>query len=188
MTPPRSLLAVLAALALAGCGRDRLAVPDPETPSSNGAKATVAYPKAGVSFRAPADWSFGDGQAPLVTSTANGSATIAVWRYLRSEELPRERAALKAARTNLLNATRGRDPSFKESKVRWVEVDGAPGIQIVGDETVAGRPRRVRSTHVYAKGAEYVIDQYAAPDVFRLVDGLVFKPLLTSLKIDPPQG
>ena len=188
MTPSRALVAVLATLAAAGCGRDRLATPDPARPFSNGQKATLEFPEAGVTFRAPADWQFATGASPLVASTASGSATIAVWRYLRSEELPREDAALDDAQANLLSASRGRDPSFKETSTRRTKIDGAPAIQVVGDETVAGRPRRVRSTHVFAKGAEFVIDQYAAPDVFEAADRLVFLPLLRSLKIDPPQG
>jgi hypothetical protein len=61
-------------------------------------------------------------------------------------------------------------------------------VQIVGDQTVAGRPRRVRSTHVYTRGAELVVDQYAAPDVFGTVDRSVFVPLLRSLKIGKPAG
>jgi hypothetical protein len=46
----------------------------------------------------------------------------------------------------------------------------------------------VRSTHVYAKGAEYVIDAYVAPRDFANVDRVVFRPLVRSVKIDPPQG
>ena len=46
----------------------------------------------------------------------------------------------------------------------------------------------MRSTHVYAKGAEFVVDAYAAPRDFATVDRSVFRPLVRSFKIDPPQG
>jgi hypothetical protein len=45
----------------------------------------------------------------------------------------------------------------------------------------------VRSTHVFAKGAEFVVDAYAAPRDFALIDRTIFQPLVKSLKIDPPK-
>ncbi len=41
----------------------------------------------------------------------------------------------------------------------------------------------VRSTHVYAEGAEIVVDAFAPEKDFRRVDEQVFRPLLKSLKI-----
>jgi hypothetical protein len=46
----------------------------------------------------------------------------------------------------------------------------------------------VRSTHVYAKQAEVVVDAYVAPRDFVNVDREVFRPLVRSLKIDPPRS
>jgi hypothetical protein len=45
----------------------------------------------------------------------------------------------------------------------------------------------VRSTHIYAHGAEYVIDAYADADSFRQVDAQVFRPLLRSLHVSSPE-
>ena len=67
-----------------------------------------------------------------------------------------------------------------------MKVDGARAVELVGTEKVNGRTRRVRSTHVYAKGAEFVIDAYAAPRDFDVVDQSIFQPLIRSTKIDPP--
>lgn len=183
---PVTLLALV--LVIAGCGRERLGAPDPGAPFTAGVKTAVAYPKAGLRFDAPADWPFGAGPAPLVAQTSSGSATIAIWRYPRTEPLPRDRAALATARTNLVNAAKGRDGSFKTIATHLTKIDGKPAVQVVGDETVAGRPRRVRSTHVYAHGAEVVIDAFSDPGVFLPVDRVVFRPLLRSIELDRPRA
>jgi hypothetical protein len=183
----RPAAVVLAAVALVGCGRERLDELDVDRPVVSGATVPQSYPKVGIEFSAPAGWGFGGGPSPLVTQSSSGSATIAVWRYERSEPLPQGEAALTAAREALLGAVRGRDQKYREISTRETEVDGAPAIELVGEQTIAGRPRRVRSTHVFAKGAEVVVDQYAAPADFARVDAAVFKPLARSLRLDPPE-
>ena len=60
-------------------------------------------------------------------------------------------------------------------------------MQIRAKEHIAGQPRTVRSTHIYAHGAEYVIDAYADADSFRAVDAKVFRPLLRSLHVSAAQ-
>ena len=69
-----------------------------------------------------------------------------------------------------------------------VDVDGAhppraPGDRLVGDETIEGRRRRVRSTHVFAGGAELVLDAYAAPEHFAETDAAAFRPVVRSLEL-----
>ena len=182
------VLAVLAAVPAAGCGRDRLQTPDPSRPAEVVGQAERTYPKAGVRFEGPDDWTWETSKDPLVTSTANGSATVAVWRYVRTEPLPREDADLDEAERRLVEAAKLRDPRFRLDRASRLKVDGAPAIQVLGTELVDGRERRVRSTHVYAKGAEFVVDAYAAPRDFASVDRSVFRPLVRSFKIDPPQG
>ena len=181
-------LAALAALGATGCGAERVDVPDASRPYTIEGPAQRAFPVAGVSFQAPADWRFDVGQAPLVATTSSGSATIAIWRYPRTEPLPREDFALDQADGALQTAAKTRDETFRVQQSRRVKVDGARGIQLVGIETVAGAERQVRSTHVYAKGAEYVIDQYARTRDFPLIDRTVFQPLVRSFKIDPPRA
>jgi hypothetical protein len=178
----------LAALLGAGCGADRVKTPDVSRPFSTGGLAQRAYPAAGVTFQAPADWPFDPGKAPLVASTSSGSATIAVWRYPRTEPLPRGEAALTAAEDALQQAAQARDETFRVQQVRRVRIDGARAIQLVGTERVGSTERQVRSTHVYAKGAEFVIDAYAAPRDFAPFDQAVFQPLLRTVKIDPPRA
>ena len=185
---PVVLLAlVLAAPALAGCGRDRLATPDLERPAEPGPPARAAFPKAGLVFQRPSAWRFEPGSDPLVVRGSSGTAVVAVWRYLRAEPLPRERAALEDARGTLEDALKTRDTTFTLDSSRITKVDGAPAIEVLGTQTIAGQRRKVRSLHAYAKGAEVVVDAFAAEQDFRGMDRAVFRPLMRSLKIDPPQ-
>ena len=46
----------------------------------------------------------------------------------------------------------------------------------------------MRSTHVYAKAAEVVVDTYAAPEHFEAIDETVFRPLVTTMKIGVTAG
>jgi hypothetical protein len=182
------IVAVLAAAALPGCGADRVKPPDASRPYAVAGPVDRAYPAAGLKFKGPGDWTFDAGQAPLVASTSSGSATIAIWRYPRAEPLPRDDDAFDAAEQALEQAAKTRDARFRLQEAKRVKVDGARGIELLGTERVQGRERRVRSTHVYAKGAEVVVDAYAAPRDFELIDRAIFGPLVASMKIDPPQA
>ena len=175
-------------LAATGCGRDRIEPPDTVRPATPTGIAADAFPEAGLFIDRPANWPFDPGEAPLVASASSGTATVALWRYLRSEPLPRSDEALEAAQRALEDAARNRDPSFVVEEGRRTEVDGAPAIELLGTETVAGEKRKVRSTHVYAKGAEVVLDAYAPEQEFARVDDEVFTPMVESLRIDPPTG
>jgi hypothetical protein len=186
--PRPALTAALVALLAAGCGAERVDVPDVARPYTIEGPAVRAFPAAGVSFQAPADWRFDVGKEPLVATTSSGSATIAIWRYPRTEPLPRDDIALDQADGALQDAATTRDENLRVQQSRRVKVDGARGVQLVGIEQVAGRERQVRSTHVYAKGAEYVIDTYAATRDFALIDRTVFQPLVRTFKIDPPRS
>ena len=177
-----------AALTLAACGRERIEPPDTVHPATPTGKAPEAFPQAGLFLDRPGNWPFRAGRPPLVASATSGTATVALWRYLRSEPLPRSQAALNTAQDALEQAVKARDPSFVLEKGTNVKVDGAPGVELLGTETIGGRKLRVRSTHVYAKGAEVVLDAYAPVEEFARVDGEVFTPIGDSLKIDPPQG
>jgi hypothetical protein len=185
---PARIALLVSAAALAGCGAERVPVPDPERPYASGGLVGREFPQAGVRFIAPESWTFDLGAAPLVASTSSGTVTIALWRYPRTEALPRDDAALEAAEQALQDAAERRDPSLRLDDARPVEVDGAPGIELTGTQRVRGRERRVRSTHVYAKGAEIVVDQSAAAQDFPPADRNVFRPLVDSMKIDPPQA
>jgi hypothetical protein len=181
-------LAFLVAATAAGCGRERIEPSDTVRPAAPSGTGQDAFPKDGLSLERPGNWPFRAGRPPLVASASNGTATVALWRYLRSEPLPREDAALETAQASLEEAVKARDGTFALERSTRVEVDGAPAIELRGTETIAGRKRRVRSTHVFAKEAEIVLDAYAAPEDFDRVDEAVFDPIVKSLRIDPPEG
>lgn len=64
--------------------------------------------------------------------------------------------------------------------------DGRPAIALDVLERISGQLRRVRSLHVYAGGAELVLEEYAPPAVFSTVDHAVFSPVTRSLKLAQP--
>lgn len=192
---PKPLPAVLAAVLavaggglLSGCGNAQQPSPDVRTPGPAFGSEVVPYPQAGLTVRrAPAGWARSGGVPPAVVTIATGEATIGIFRYPRSETLPRTRAQLDAAATALVAAAKARDPTFTEIKRARLKVDGRPAVQIRGTETIDGQPRTVRTTHVYAFGAELVIDAYAPAKDFRRVDTEVFRPLLAALTIRAPK-
>ncbi len=169
------------------CGRERIEPPDTVRPATPAGIAPEAFPQAGIFLDRPGNWPFEPGRPPLVASASSGTATVAVWRYLRSEPLPDDEAELEAAQSALEAAAKARDSTFVLEEGKRVEVDGAPAIQLLGTATIAGEKRRVRSTHVYAKGAEVVLDAYAPAEEFARVDREVFAPIAESLRIDPPK-
>lgn len=128
-----------------------------------------------------------DGQGTLVTTISTGEATIAIYRYPRSERLPRTKKELRAALDGLVAAAKARDATFNELKRATLEVDGHPAVQLRATETVVGRPRTVRSTHIYAQKAEIVVDAFAPDKDFRRVDAQVFRDVLRSLRISRPE-
>jgi hypothetical protein len=174
----------LAAL-VAGCGGSS----DPAAPSGPpSAKVTGAFPADGIRFTPPTGWALAAGNGPLVATAQAGEATLAVWRYPRAETLPSSKSDLKAARDALVEAEAQRDTTFQVIKTAPTEIAGQPAVQIRARQTIAGQPRTVRSTHIYAEGAEIVIDAYADADSFRQIDATVFRPLLHSLQVSKPGG
>jgi hypothetical protein len=182
-----ALLTVALAGGAAGCGNDRAKAPDVSVIGPFQGTVEVNYPDQGIAFSAPKGWDLATGKAPLVATAQTGLATIAVWRYPRTEPLPRTKAQLKAARDSLIAAAKARDATFTPIKAAIIRVAGAPAIQIRATETIAGRARTVRSTHVYKDGAEIVIDAYAPAEDFNRVDSTAFRAVLRTLKVSKPR-
>jgi hypothetical protein len=174
---------MLAALAVGGCGNARATVPDTTTPELPQGTKVTRIERAGVRFTAPANWPGLTPAGRLAGGIQSRTATVAVWRYPRSEPLPADDAALREVRGLLEARVRHRDPTFRLRSSRLVHRGGARGIELVGTQTIAGRPVGVRSSHVFSRGAELVIDAYAPPAQFARLDAAVFRPLLRSLKL-----
>ena len=177
---------LLAAAALAGCGNERTPPVDADTPAAPRGERVVRLDEAGVRFRAPGNWPDMPVEEPRVGGVRSGRATVAVWRYARDEQLPRTRADLEQVRDLLLERVRARDPEYDSESARIVRRGGAPGIELVGTQTLAGTEAGTRSTHLFARGSEYVVDAYAPAEDFERLDEEVFLPLLRSLRIGRP--
>jgi hypothetical protein len=178
----------VSALVAAGCGNQRQHAPD-VTGTPKPAKVTrLGFPAGGVTLAAPRNWSQGPGKRPLVALIASGPAIVAVWRYPRKEPLPSARSELEQAQANLSDAVRARDRSVRVETAKLVDVNGVRGVQLVATERISGRPRRVRSTHLFDRRAEIVIDAYAPEGDFARLDGSVFQPLIRSLRLGVPSS
>jgi hypothetical protein len=179
-------LTLLVCLAVAGCGNQQQRPPVVGAPAQPNGTTPVAFDRDGVRFAAPGGWHVQPGTAPLVATVQSGTAMIAVWRYPRTEPLPASREQLTQARDLLLQAAKARDATFKPLTSALTRLGSHPAIQVRGTETISGQPRTVRSTHVYAFGAEVVVDAYAPANVFGRIDRAAFAPLVRSLKLRAP--
>ena len=184
----RSAILTLACVgAVAGCGSEKEKAPEVAQVRPSGGTVPVAVPEAGVKFAAPQAWRRQKGKAPLVYAVQTGQATLALWRYPRTEQLPTTHKALAAAKSALVSQIRKRDKTFKVTKAKLLHVGPKRAVQVLGTGAIAGNRRTIRSTHIYTQRAEFVVDAYAPPTVFDRVDKQVFAPLLESLEIAKPK-
>jgi hypothetical protein len=187
----RRLLAsacLLAALPLggAGCGNERQDAPNLPPAAQPSGQRLERLRGAGVAFTRPRNWRVSPGHAPQLVVVSSGRAFVTLWRYRRVESLPRSDEELVQARRALVNAARARDRTLRVLSARLVRHGAVPGIQLVATERIGSSRRQVRSTHLYADGAELVIDAYAPLDEFAQVDRTTFLPLLRSLRVTRP--
>lgn len=175
------LLASALALALAGCGSERQRAPDLLSVRPPFGAVPVSFPDAGMSFAAPANWRREPRRPPGVFALASGEAQVVGWAYERKEPLPRRGRRLESARKRLV--ARVRRLGFRVAAAKTGELDGAPVIEIAGEQTISRRRLRVRSVHVFRGEAEYVIEALVPPARFELVDREVLAPLLRTLEL-----
>ena len=181
------LLALLPTLAT-GCGDSRTPVLGFGAPAPPNGFKLVHYPAAGISFLAPKGWKTQPQRAPLVTVVASGPAVVSVWRFARSQPLPSTQAAVAHAGAALIRAAHARDATLQLIRSRALTLGGAPAVEVDAYEHIGNQLRRVRSIHLFAFGAEIVLDEYAPPSVFHAVDHAVFSPLKRSLRLAPSQA
>jgi hypothetical protein len=184
----RSTIALLVVAALAGCGSDKEKPADVTTVAKPEGNVAINVADAGVTFKAPGSWRRQKGKAPLVYAVQTGQATLALWRYPRTEQLPTTHGALQDAKEALVKQIRKRDPSFEVTKAKLLHVGPKRAVQVLGTGAIAGNRRTIRSTHIYTEKAEFVVDAYAPPTVFDRVDRTVFAPVLDSLEIAKPKS
>jgi hypothetical protein len=139
-------------------------------------------PSGDVSFGRPSTWSVSGGPQPEVAQISSGSAVATIYAYPRTD-LALDLSGVEAARQRLLISLRRRAPRFVVQNSRVRKVDGAYAVEIVGHGKIAGHPVRTQSVHVYKGAAEYVIDAYARPKVFRRTETEAFNPLLATIHL-----
>ena len=110
-------------------------------------------------------------------------AVVSALAYRRKEPVPRSQAGLRQARTRLVRAARSRDPRFRLQSARVVRVAGAPGVEVVGTQTLSGGRLQIRSVHLFKGSAEYVLELIAPRRDFGPVDRTVFSPMLRTLEL-----
>jgi hypothetical protein len=172
-----------ASVALGGCGDSRTPVPTLSQPAAPRGFHTLDFIRSGVSLIAPRNWIVLPQRAPVVTVVASGAAFVTVWRFHRATPPPAGSAQLDRARAQLIKAARARDPHLVVIRASALTVDHRSAVELDALEQINGRSRRVRSTHVYVPGAEYVLDEYAPPAMFHGVDHAVFSPIKRSLRL-----
>jgi hypothetical protein len=187
---PRPLKVALTGclLLVAGCGNSRTPVPDVDRPAPPQGFRKLTLGAAGVSLITPRNWTVSNQTAPLVLTLNSGPAVVALWRLARTAPPPAGAVAMSATRRALIAAVRRRDPTISHLRATATRVDGARAIRLDARERIAGRTRRVSSTHVYVDGAELVLDEYAPPDQFPSVARDVFGPVRRSLTLLPVSG
>ncbi len=184
------LLALTACVfVLAGCGNSRTPVPGLTASLRPGMWQSLSFPAYGIAIKAPSHWINSPGRPPLIATVSMGDSVVALWRYSRSTPPPLAASALAAARARLIAAARQRDPSFRLIAASTVSLRSYAVIELDAFERLGGRPRRVRSTHVFTGILEVVLDEYAPVAAFHAVDHAVFSPLKNSLRVSPaPTG
>lgn len=181
----RGSLVVVAATAvlLAGCGNSRTPVPSLSASISPGPWQSLSFPAYGIEIRAPSHWVNNPGGLPLVATISLSDSVAALWSYQRSTPAPLGARALAAARAKLIAAAQHQDPSFQLIRTSAASRNGSAAIELDAFERINGRPRRVRSTHVFTGTSEVVLDEYAPVPLFHAVDHAVFTPLMRSLRL-----
>jgi hypothetical protein len=171
--------------AVAGCGNTRTPRPGLVKPAAPHGVRSVAYPRSGIKFKAPANWAVSMQTAPMVATVTSGAAIVAVWRYKQAAPVPGTSAALDQTRTALIRAAEAKDPSLRVIRSHLGRLHGAPTVVLDAVEQISGYERRVRSVHLFGYGSEFVVDEYAPTSEFSAVDHVVFSPLRRSLTLIP---
>ena len=179
----RPLALATLTLVLSGCGNDVTRPPETRVPDPPRGTRKVDIRDSGIRFTAPFNWPDLQAQGQRVGGIQNKLATVAIWRYQRTEPLPESRAALREVRDLLVERVKRRDATFDLRSSELLRRGGARAIELVGRQTMAGLPYEVRSSHIFHDGAEIVVDAYSPPAYFQRLDETVFVPLLESLRL-----
>ena len=160
-------------------------MPDPNSTLRPGEPArTTAFPRAGMSLGVPrAVEPVGRRPPAVFRCSLPSGAVVSAFAYRLREPVPRSASALRQARRRLLRAVRTRDRDFRLTSSRVVRAAGAPGVEVVGTQSLSGGRLETRSIHLFKGDGEYVLELIAPRADFDPADTLVFSPMLRSLEL-----
>jgi hypothetical protein len=179
---PRRSSYLALAIALAGCGTQPLAPPDPLRVREPGRPTQLHDPRTGLRFAAPLNWVKRIRTNPGIFRVASGAADVSGWAYPRTETLPKTLAELETARDALIAQAQKRNRTFHLTSSAITKVKGSPAIELRGTQRLLGRTVKTHSVHVYRAPGEYVFEALAPPSSFGTADQKVLAPLLRSLE------
>ena len=184
MRPLTILLSTAALLLLAaGCGNDRVGAGSLFDVPAGKATQALSYPEAGLKVTVPKEFDVKASEPPQLFRASLNAAFISSFAYRRAEQLPKTREELDAARKRLEDAAKKRDKTFRLKSSKLMEVDGAPAIELLGDQTIFKGRLRLRSLHVYRGNGEYVVELVAPVAGFARLDRASFPGIRRSLKV-----
>jgi hypothetical protein len=158
-----------------------VAVPQVLGPAAPQGFHQVTYRRAGVRLDLPRSWIATPQSPPLVTVISSDGAVIALWRYAGS--YPEAVVHPQYASRRLIAEALRRQPKLHILASGVHTVDGHPAVELDSVGLVGSVVRRVRSLHVFSRGSEVVLEQYASPTVFERVNRQVFERVSRSLVI-----
>ena len=176
----RLILPALCAALLAGCGSSAPSSTSSTAPSTLTGSGVTPRSFRGFAVELPSSWTQIAAAGTRLYAARSGAATIAIFRYPRSGKAPYAHSLLKSDLHALVALTRSRHPGFRLLHARVTKVSRRGALELVAVEQLGGRTVQVRSTHVFLKGAEIVIDEYTDPAQFSGVDHADFLPVVYS--------
>lgn len=165
---------------LAGCG-SRTPVPQLLRPAASGGFQVNQFHHAGFRLALPRNWTVVTVHLPLVALVTSGPAVISLWLYPRAAAPPGTPAELHQALGRLIASARVRDPSLRVLGSSTTALAGLPAAQIETVQRIGRAIRQVHSTHVYRRGEELVLEEYAPVRFFSTLDRSVFSVVRRSL-------
>ena len=178
-----SLLSAGLLLWAVGCGNDRVGSGSLFDVPAGKATQALSYPEAGLKVTVPKEFDVKASAPPQLFRASLNATFISSFAYRRAEQLPKTREELDAARKRLEEAAKRRDKTFRLKSSKLTKVDGAPAIELLGDQTIFKGRLRLRSLHVFRGNGEYVVELVAPVAAFARLDRASFPGIRRSLNV-----